>query len=312
MARENLTRLKNPDKGYTPRLLDRMGAVLPACLKNRVRIVSNMGAANPPAAARDVRRHARDSGLGDVRCAVVLGDDVAEILRRQPQLPLMESGEPLESLLPKMISGNAYLGADVICRGAGDRRAGRDHRPSRRPLAVRRAGDAPLRLALRRLAAAGGRYRRRPPARVRRPGERRLLRRSRQEGRAGPRAPRLSVRRRDGRRRRSGSPRSRAPAAAWTSPPARSSSCTSCTIPRRTSPRTASSTSPTSRWRRTGATESVSAGARRGRARRPTRSRSATTTASSARARSRTPASTPWRRRSGRRRSSSSGSRTAA
>jgi hypothetical protein len=116
VARENLTRLKNPDKGYTPRLLDRMGAVLPACLKNRVRIVSNMGAANPPAAARDVRRQARDSGLGDVRCAVVLGDDVAEILRRQPQLPIMESGAPLEALLPKMISGNAYLGADVICR----------------------------------------------------------------------------------------------------------------------------------------------------------------------------------------------------
>ena len=116
IARENLTRLKNPDKGYTPRLLDRMGAVLPACLKNRVRIVSNMGAANPPAAARDVRRHARDAGLGDVRCAIVLGDDVAELLRRQPQLPLMESGEPLEALLPKMISGNAYLGADVICR----------------------------------------------------------------------------------------------------------------------------------------------------------------------------------------------------
>jgi hypothetical protein len=116
VARENLTRLKNPDKGYTPRLLDRLGAVLPACLKNRVRIVSNMGAANPPAAARDVRRQARDSGLGDVRCAVVLGDDVAEILRRQPQLPIMESGAPLEALLPKMISGNAYLGADVICR----------------------------------------------------------------------------------------------------------------------------------------------------------------------------------------------------
>jgi len=116
VARENLTRLKNPDKGYTPRLLDRMGAVLPACLRNNVRIVSNMGAANPPAAAREIRRHARESGLGDVRCAVVLGDDVADILRKQPQLPLMESGEPLETLLPQMASANAYLGADVICR----------------------------------------------------------------------------------------------------------------------------------------------------------------------------------------------------
>ena len=116
IARENLTRLKNPDKGYTPRLLDRMGAVLPACLKNGVRIVSNMGAANPTAAARDVRRHAKELGLPEVSCAVVLGDDVAEILRRQPQLPLMESGKPLETLLPRMVSGNAYLGADVICR----------------------------------------------------------------------------------------------------------------------------------------------------------------------------------------------------
>ena len=40
--------MKDPEKGYTPRLLDRMGAVLPACLRNGMRIVSNMGAANPP------------------------------------------------------------------------------------------------------------------------------------------------------------------------------------------------------------------------------------------------------------------------
>ena len=116
VARENLTRMKDPEKGYTPRLLDRMGAVLPACLANGVRIVSNMGAANPLAAVREIRRHAKENALGYVSCAVVLGDDVAEILRRQPQIPLMESGEPLESLLPAMASANAYLGADLICR----------------------------------------------------------------------------------------------------------------------------------------------------------------------------------------------------
>ena len=49
-------------------------------------------------------------------CAVVPGDDVAEIVRKQPDLPIMESGEPLESLLPRMASANAYLGADVVCR----------------------------------------------------------------------------------------------------------------------------------------------------------------------------------------------------
>jgi hypothetical protein len=116
VARENLTRQKDPAKGYTPRLLDRMGAVMPACLRNGVRIVSNMGAANPDAAARLVRKHAKDNGLGDVSCAVVRGDDVAEIVRKQPGLPIMETGEPLESLLPRMASANAYLGADVVCR----------------------------------------------------------------------------------------------------------------------------------------------------------------------------------------------------
>ena len=116
VARENLTRVKQPDKGYTPRLLDRMGAVLPGCVRNGVRIVSNMGAANPPAAGRLILQHAKDAGLRDVTCAVVTGDDVAHMLRDQPQLALMESGDPLETLLPRMASANAYLGADVIAR----------------------------------------------------------------------------------------------------------------------------------------------------------------------------------------------------
>lgn len=116
VARENQTRRKDPDRGYTPRLLDRLGAVLPACLRGDVRIVSNMGAAHPQAAARLVRRHARETGLGEVSCATLLGDDVTELVRARPGLPLMESGEPVESLLPRMVSANAYLGADAVCR----------------------------------------------------------------------------------------------------------------------------------------------------------------------------------------------------
>jgi len=116
IARENQTRMKDPEKGYTPRLLDRMGAVLPGCLRNGTRIVSNMGAANPPAAARLVKKHAKENALGDVSCAVVTGDDVAEIVRKRPELSIMETGEPLEALLPRMASANAYLGADVVSR----------------------------------------------------------------------------------------------------------------------------------------------------------------------------------------------------
>lgn len=115
IARENLTRQKSPDRGYTPRLVERMQPVLASCLQNGTRIVTNMGAANPEAAGREICRLAKDASLGPIRCAVVTGDDVAELVRQRPDLPIMETGEPIETLLPRMVSANAYLGSDVIC-----------------------------------------------------------------------------------------------------------------------------------------------------------------------------------------------------
>ena len=96
IARENLARLKDPERGYTPYLVERFQAVLPACMKNNVRIVTNMGAANPQGAARALRREAKAMGFADLPVAVVTGDDVADIVRKNPQLPLMENGEPVE------------------------------------------------------------------------------------------------------------------------------------------------------------------------------------------------------------------------
>jgi hypothetical protein len=115
IARESMARRGDPERGFTPKLQERMEAVLPHCRRNGVRIVTNMGAANPPAAARAVRRLARDHGH-DLACAVVQGDDVTELVRARPELPLLDSGEPLEAILPRMVSANAYLGADLVCR----------------------------------------------------------------------------------------------------------------------------------------------------------------------------------------------------
>jgi hypothetical protein len=115
VSRENLARSKDPNLGYSPSLHARLRMVLPACMRNGIRIVSNMGAANPLGGARAARKEAADLGLGDVPVAVVLGDDVSSIVKHRPELRLIENGEPLESLVPKMISANAYLGADVVC-----------------------------------------------------------------------------------------------------------------------------------------------------------------------------------------------------
>ncbi|MBV7484853.1 acyclic terpene utilization AtuA family protein [Bordetella sp. BOR01] len=122
IARETLARLKNPQAGYTPYLVDRMRLVLPECLRRGIRIVTNMGAANPVAAARAIRAEALELGLAAPGVAAVIGDDVTEIIRANPQLRLLDNGEPVESLLPRLAAANAYLGADVInealCRNA--------------------------------------------------------------------------------------------------------------------------------------------------------------------------------------------------
>src|ERR1043166_8108305 len=56
-------RLEQEDGGYDPLLGERLGAVLPAAVRNNVRIISNMGAANPVAAARHAARLAHTLGL---------------------------------------------------------------------------------------------------------------------------------------------------------------------------------------------------------------------------------------------------------
>ena len=119
IGRETQTKMHDPERGYTPSLHERLRAVLPICRENGIRIVSNMGAANPLAGARAMRREAQDLGLGDIPCAVVRGDDVAEVVRARPELTILETGAPLESILPTLVSANAYLGADVVAEAIG-------------------------------------------------------------------------------------------------------------------------------------------------------------------------------------------------
>lgn len=98
--------------GYDPLLEERMRAVLPLCAERRIRIVSNMGAAHPMAAAKKTCEIARDLGLRGLRIAAITGDDVLDILRN-------ESGtlESMEGPLPpqeQWIAANAYLGATPL------------------------------------------------------------------------------------------------------------------------------------------------------------------------------------------------------
>ncbi|WP_423460178.1 acyclic terpene utilization AtuA family protein [Ottowia sp. VDI28] len=114
IARETLTLSHDPAKGFNPMLGERMRAFLPLCQKNGVRLVSNMGAANPVGAARAAREIGNTLGWHDLKCAAVVGDDVKERISKHPELPLMDRQLPLEDILPRLASANAYLGADVV------------------------------------------------------------------------------------------------------------------------------------------------------------------------------------------------------
>lgn len=106
-------RLGDPQAGFDPLLLDRMRAVLPACRRQGVTIITNMGAANPTAAAAAVRDLARRAGWRGLRVAAIAGDDVLDEIRAG-QYPLDESGEEAGGLADRLLSANAYIGAEPI------------------------------------------------------------------------------------------------------------------------------------------------------------------------------------------------------
>ena len=106
-------RISDPQGGYDPLLSERMRRVLPFVgLKGhrRLRVITNMGAANPVAAAVEVRRVANELGL-NLKVVAVVGDEVLEVL--QPGFWL-DNGQTVGSLGERLISANAYLGVDGI------------------------------------------------------------------------------------------------------------------------------------------------------------------------------------------------------
>lgn len=115
IALAQLERQQHPDKGFDPLLTERMREVLPICLAQGTRIITNMGAANPMQAGLEVLKVARELGLHSVKVAVLQGDDVLHRLTQEGMpLPLIDSDAPLASLQDHLISANAYLGADAL------------------------------------------------------------------------------------------------------------------------------------------------------------------------------------------------------
>src|ERR1700678_2480300 len=106
-------RMKDPDGGYDPLLEERMRAVLPVCAAKGIKIVTNMGAANPEAAARKTAEIARSLGLSSLRIAAIVGDGVLDACQ-DSDLKIMEFDGSIKQLGNRLLSANAYLGAEPM------------------------------------------------------------------------------------------------------------------------------------------------------------------------------------------------------
>lgn len=109
-------KMKDSKKGYNELLEYRMSKVLPLLKEHRVKIITNMGAANPQAAMEVTGQMAREYGLQDLKIVSVIGDDIAGDIQKYMDYQVLETGEPLSAIADQIISANAYIGVKGIVK----------------------------------------------------------------------------------------------------------------------------------------------------------------------------------------------------
>ena len=107
-------KLKDPNKGYNGLLEHRMEKALPLCWEHKVKLITNMGSANPVAAAKKCVEIAEKHGLKGMKIACVTGDDILPVIDKYMDVEVWETHEPLAKLPGKIVSANAYLGVEGI------------------------------------------------------------------------------------------------------------------------------------------------------------------------------------------------------
>lgn len=113
-------KLKNPEKGYNELLEYRMEKVLPLAWKHGVKVITNMGAANPRAAAKVVAQIARENKISGIKIAAVTGDDVLDKLDGYKDTLVWENNKTLEMFEGEIVSANVYMGAEGIVKALTD------------------------------------------------------------------------------------------------------------------------------------------------------------------------------------------------
>jgi acyclic terpene utilization AtuA family protein len=119
LALSQVERRRDSTRGYNPALERFVGPVLEACLRHKIRIIGNFGAANPRGAAERILALAQKQKLPLPRIAIVEGDDLSGSLSKA-ELAAREIGGALLKGDSDVVAANAYLGAGPIAQALDD------------------------------------------------------------------------------------------------------------------------------------------------------------------------------------------------
>src|SRR5881628_3689577 len=108
----------DPERGYARDFPPLIGRIAAQMIERGVKVIANAGGVNPLACARAVLKAA--PGL---KVAVVSGDNIFprldELIAKGHELRDMDTGQPLSTIRPHVLSANAYIGAFPLAEALG-------------------------------------------------------------------------------------------------------------------------------------------------------------------------------------------------
>lgn len=104
---------KDPLSGYAKDFLETIRFLIPFWQKgSKVKLIANAGGLNPQGCAKACAKILKESGV-KLTIGLVEGDDVLSLLEEGTNL---ETGKPLSMVKERLVTANAYLGAEPIAK----------------------------------------------------------------------------------------------------------------------------------------------------------------------------------------------------
>jgi hypothetical protein len=120
---------RDPESGYARDFVNMIERGAKEIVTRGVKVVANAGGVNPETCAAAVAVALKRAGYaGHLKIGIVTGDNILgrlrdgrmhELVARGVELRNMDTGEPIESILPRVRSANVYLGAFPIAEALG-------------------------------------------------------------------------------------------------------------------------------------------------------------------------------------------------